>query len=69
MVKNKLRDIRFDMRMNQIEFAAYLGLAQQQYNRYENQRSQPSLEGALQISEKLQRVVNDIFYIEKETDQ
>lgn len=64
-VKNKLRDIRFEHKMNQIEFATFLELSQYQYNRYENQARQPILEIALQISEKTGRTVNEIFYLEK----
>ncbi|MFK7695910.1 helix-turn-helix transcriptional regulator [Paenibacillus sp. HJGM_3] len=64
MIKNRLKELRHDYRMNQVEFAEFLGLAQQQYNRYENQKSQPDLERALLISEKLNRPVNEIFYIE-----
>ncbi|WP_019123731.1 helix-turn-helix transcriptional regulator [Brevibacillus massiliensis] len=63
-VKNRLKEIRYDHRMNQMQFAEYLGLAQQQYNRYENQVRQPTLEIALLISEKIGRPVNEIFYIE-----
>ncbi|WP_309225229.1 helix-turn-helix domain-containing protein [Paenibacillus sp. JMULE4] len=62
-MKNNLKDIRFEHRMNQIEFAEFLGLPQQQYNRYENQRTQPSLELALKISGKVNRPVNDLFYL------
>jgi putative transcriptional regulator len=53
--------------MNQVEFADYLGLPQQQYNRYEKQKTQPDLERALLISEKIGRSVNDIFYIQNTT--
>lgn len=63
-VKNRLRDIRFEHKMEQNDFADFLGLNQSQYNRYEKQRSQPTLEIALQISNKLERPVNDILFLE-----
>ncbi|WP_036710448.1 helix-turn-helix transcriptional regulator [Paenibacillus pinihumi] len=67
MIINNLKDIRHEHKMNQTEFAEHLGLPQQQYNRYEKQRSQPDLERAILISEKLQRTVNDIFFVENTT--
>lgn len=64
MVKNKLKDLRHDRRMTQVEFAAHLGLTQYQYNRYELQRQQPTLEGALRIAQKLDMPVEHIFYMD-----
>lgn len=61
-VANKLKEIRHDHRMNQTEFAEFLGISVYSYNRYENGTRIPIIEVALQISEKLQRPVNDIFY-------
>lgn len=60
-IKNKLKEIRHDYRMTQVEFAKYLGMKEPQYNRYEKQNSQPSLEKAIEISEKLNKTVNEIF--------
>lgn len=65
-ISNRLKEIRHDHRMNQTEFAQYLGISVFQYNRYENGSRQPSLEIALQISEKVNRTVNDIFYLIEE---
>lgn len=65
-VYNRLKEIRHDHRMNQTEFAAFLGLSVHQYNRYEKGVRQPSLEIALQISERVGKRVDDIFY---RTDQ
>jgi putative transcriptional regulator len=61
-IKNRLKSIRHQHEMNQKEFAEYLGILYTQYNRYETQKSQPTLEIALGISEKLKIPVNDIFY-------
>jgi len=49
--------------MNQKEFSQVLGIAEQQYCRYEKMTSQPSLEVALKISEKLSKSVNDIWQL------
>lgn len=62
-VHNKLKDLRHDHRMNQTEFADFLQISVHQYNRYEKGVRQPTLEIALQISEKVKRPVNDIFYL------
>jgi putative transcriptional regulator len=60
-VENNLKEIRHDYRMNQTEFADFLEISVQQYNRYEKQAVQPTLEIALKISEKVKRSVNEIF--------
>jgi DNA-binding XRE family transcriptional regulator len=65
-VKNRLKEIRHDYRMNQVEFAQFLGISQYQYNRYELQRQQPTLEGALMIAEKLNKPLEHIFYLDKQ---
>ncbi len=61
MLKNKLKHWRFKREMNQTEFAIFLGVDGKLYNRWENQRVQPSLEKALHISKKLNCTVNDLF--------
>ncbi|GIN39622.1 helix-turn-helix transcriptional regulator [Heyndrickxia oleronia] len=63
-VTNRLKSFRHKYEMNQTEFAAFLGISHDQYNRYERNKRQPTLEIALKISDKLGRPVNDIFYIE-----
>ncbi|MEK5107234.1 helix-turn-helix transcriptional regulator [Cytobacillus sp. FSL K6-0129] len=62
-IHNRLKELRHDHRMNQTEFAAYLEISHGQYNRYERNSTQPSLEVALKISKKLGCAVNDIFLI------
>lgn len=63
-VKNKLREIRHELMIDkQTEMAELLGIQQQQYNRYERQQIQPTLEIALKIAAKLNRSVESIFYI------
>ncbi|WP_380026701.1 helix-turn-helix transcriptional regulator [Effusibacillus consociatus] len=64
-VRNRLKEIRHDHRMNQIEFAEYIGAARQLYNRWENQTTQPSLEWVLRIAKRTGRPVEDIVYLEE----
>jgi len=52
--------------MNQVEFADYLGVNRQLYNRWEKQVVQPSLEWVLKISKRLGKSVEEIVYLEEE---
>lgn len=63
--KNRLREIRHEMMIDkQNEFAELLGIAPNQYNRYEKQSGQPTLEVVLRIAKHLNKPVEDIFYLE-----
>lgn len=67
MVKNRLKEIRMkEYMMKQKDFAEFLQISVFQYNRYENQAMQPTLEIALKISEILNKNVMEIFYLMKE---
>jgi DNA-binding XRE family transcriptional regulator len=48
----------------QKDFAEYLGMEQQDYNRIENNKKQVSLETALLIAQKLNKHVEEIFKLE-----
>lgn len=61
-VHNRLKELRHDHRMNQTEFSAFLGISIHQYNRYEKEAREPTLDNALLISERLGLTVNEIFY-------
>ena len=50
--------------MNQKEFAYLLEVAPNQYNRYEKQHGQPTLELALRFAQKLKMPVEEIFFID-----
>lgn len=63
-VKNRLKEIRHDHRMNQTEFAKHIDVSQPLYNRWENQRSQPNPEWMLKLAKRLSLKVEDIFYLE-----
>ncbi|MED4892918.1 MULTISPECIES: helix-turn-helix transcriptional regulator [Heyndrickxia] len=62
-VHNRLKSCRHQHEMSQKEFAEYIGVNQSQYNRYERNTHQPTLEIAIRISDKLGMTVNDIFYL------
>ncbi|SNS04400.1 DNA-binding transcriptional regulator, XRE-family HTH domain [Anaerovirgula multivorans] len=66
-VKNKFLEIRLQMGYKfQKDFAEFLGLSQYQYNRYERNERQPSLEVTLDIcgTNKLNMDPRDIFYLD-----
>jgi putative transcriptional regulator len=62
-IRNNLKDIRYEFKMESGEFADFLNIRQPQYSRYENNKSQPNLETALHISKKINKPVNDIVYL------
>jgi transcriptional regulator with XRE-family HTH domain len=69
MVKNKLLEIRLQMGYRfQKDFAEHLEISQYQYNRYEKNINQPSLEVLLDICgpEKLNIDPREIFYLVKD---
>ncbi|MBR0348017.1 MAG: helix-turn-helix transcriptional regulator [Clostridia bacterium] len=64
MLNNNLKIIRMrEYLMNKREFSKMLDIAEQQYSRYENGQSIPSLEIAIKISNSLQKNINDIWFI------
>lgn len=66
MVKNKLRDIRLleYKEDNRSEFARFIGVSIKTYTGWESGASRPNLEVALEIAKKLNKDVNDIWYLE-----
>ncbi|SHH05651.1 helix-turn-helix transcriptional regulator [Tepidibacter thalassicus] len=64
-VKNRLKEIRMkEFMMNQREFSSkILEMDYRKYNNYEN-GTVPSAESMLYIAKKLNRLVEDIFYLE-----
>jgi len=66
-VRNNLKKIRHEMGIDfQSDMAKLLDIAQNQYNRYEKHKIQPTLETAIQIAQKLNRPVEEIFYLEED---
>lgn len=65
MVKSKLREIRMrEFLMAPGEFAKYLDIPIQTYSGWENNHSRPTLEKALDIADKLNKDVKEIWYKE-----
>lgn len=66
-VKNRLREIRHEMLIDKKkEMASILQISEQAYSRLENQLNQPTLEKAIIYAQKLNRPVEDIFFIAPE---
>ena len=64
MVINKLKEIRMrEYLLSSRKFAEKLGVAEQQYQRYESGKVIPTLEIALKISIILNKSVNDIWLL------
>ncbi|WP_154826387.1 helix-turn-helix transcriptional regulator [Clostridium butyricum] len=65
MVENKLKEIRMkEYMMSPGEFAKMIGMSIKTYSGWENGHSKPTLEKALEISKKLNRSVNEIWYLD-----
>ena len=63
MLKNRLKVIRMsEFLMNKKEFATKLNVSEQQYSKYENSISNPSLEVAMSIALHLDRAITDIWF-------
>lgn len=65
MVKNRLKEIRMKCYlMDQQEFAKFLGIGKSTYCNWENGISKPPLEKAIEVSNKLNKDVKEIWYLE-----
>lgn len=66
-VKNRLKEIRLVeyMEDNKSEFARRLGVSIKTYDGWESNTSRPKLEVALEVAEKLNKDVKDIWYLDK----
>ena len=64
MVKNRLREIRMrEYMMDPEEFAALINVNIKSYYSYERDFSKPTLEKALEIANKLNKKIEDIWYL------
>ncbi len=64
MIINNLKKIRMqEYMLNKRDFAKKLDIAEQQYSRYENGQTNPSLEIAMKISHILQKKIEEIWII------
>lgn len=68
LLRNNLEKIRAEMSaergsvISQREFAKFLGVSHTLYNRWANQRGQPSRENLIKLSARLKRPITDIVY-------
>jgi len=63
-VKNNLKEIRMrEYAMNQKEFAEYLNVGITAYCNWENETSKPTLEKAIEVSDKLNKDIKQIWYL------
>src|SRR5690242_19434905 len=49
-IQNTLRDLRFELKKEQYDFADFLGVSKTLYNKWEKQNGQPSLEWATRLA-------------------
>lgn len=62
MIKNRLLEIRLNLGYKYAkDFAEHLGINNQQYSRYESNKSQPTLETAYKIAKKLNIRIEDLI--------
>lgn len=63
-MKNKLKEIRMkEYLMDPGEFAKLLGISNKVYWSWENDKSRPTLEKALEVAYKLNKDVKDIWHL------
>ena len=65
MVNNKLKEIRMkEYMMSQKDFATFLDVQVKVYWSWENNKSKPTLEKALEVANKLNKNITDIWYLQ-----
>ncbi len=64
VVKSLIHQIRKDAGLTQAELAQAAGISRQAYTAIESGKSVPSTEVALRLAQKLQKAVEDIFWLE-----
>lgn len=60
-IRNRLKDVRHELKMEKGEFAKFLGMKHPQYSRYENNIKQPNLETVMKICNKVNKKVEDLM--------
>lgn len=64
-LNNRLREIRMQEYLEEpADFAKRLGISLKNYYKYEDGTTKPRLDVAVDISQKLNRTVNDIWYLD-----
>lgn len=62
MIRNKVQELRKEMRITQDELAKALHVTRQTINAIENNKFNPSLELAFKISKFFKRPIEEIFF-------
>lgn len=69
-IKNRLLEIRLKLGYRkQKDFAEFLGINKTQYNRYENNKEQPTVEVLYKVALKLKCHMDDVIYIEEQEEK
>jgi transcriptional regulator with XRE-family HTH domain len=69
-VKNRFLEIRLKLGYKkQQDFAKFLGIGRSKYNRYENNKNQPTAEDLFMAAKKLNMKMEDIIYSEEELEK
>lgn len=64
-MKNRLKEIRMrEYLMNPGEFAKFLNVSIKTYSGWENNHSKPTLDRAIEIANKLNKDIKDIWYLD-----
>ena len=64
MIKNRLKEIRMkEYMLSQIEFCKILEIPNTTYSNWESGVSRPTLEQSFNISDKLNKKLEDIWYL------
>lgn len=64
-MKNKIREIRKDRKLTQDELAKKINVSRQTINAIENDRYNPTLELAIELSQELEISIEELFLIKQ----
>ena len=68
-VKSKIQTIRKDAGLTQTDLADAAGISRQAYTAIESGKSVPSTEIALRLARKLKTTVEDLFWLDDDSDK
>ncbi len=64
-MKNKVREIRKQLKLRQEDLASYIGVSRQTINAIENEKYNPSLEIALKLAKFFDKHTEEIFLVDE----
>ena len=66
MLRNRLKEIRMkEYMMSSKDFAHFIGVDFSSYSNWETNKSRPKLETAFEIAKKLNKHLEDIWYLQE----